>query len=87
MDTTSSCVRNGVNSVKRSAIVADFGNLRDAPASFGTGSLEILEVTKILENASIPCCVLGISALKYYGAGRLRHVSFFVLRQVSFLTC
>ncbi|KAH7314337.1 hypothetical protein BKA65DRAFT_609793 [Rhexocercosporidium sp. MPI-PUGE-AT-0058] len=42
------------------------------PSSEGHGTLEILEVIKIFEAASIPCCVVGISALNYYGAWRKR---------------
>ncbi|KAK2797856.1 hypothetical protein FQN50_009061 [Emmonsiellopsis sp. PD_5] len=44
-----------------------------SPASGGT--CEVLAITKILETAGICCCLVGISALKYYGAGRVRHVS------------
>jgi hypothetical protein len=42
--------------------------------TFGGGTFEILELTKALENASIPCCLLGVPALKYYGAERIQFV-------------
>lgn len=58
--------------------LVNFEDPTDAEATFGGGTLEILEITKTLENASIPCCILGISALKYYGAGRIRFVSGFI---------
>lgn len=48
----------------------------DEQASFGgVGTLEILEVTQLLNGAGITCCMVGISALIYYGAGRVRNVS------------
>jgi hypothetical protein len=40
----------------------------------GAGTSEILEVTKILERANIPCCIVGVHALKYFGAGRVAMV-------------
>jgi hypothetical protein len=48
----------------------------DAQASCnGHGTLEILEITQILESAGIPCCIVGVSALKYFGAWIMRNVS------------
>lgn len=47
----------------------------DKLSSFGgAGTLEILEVIKILENADICSMLVGISALNYYGAPRIRLV-------------
>jgi hypothetical protein len=47
----------------------------DKPSSFGgRGTLEARQVTRILENAGIPCCICGISALIYYGAARVKNV-------------
>lgn len=47
----------------------------DAQASCdGKGTLEAIEIINKLESAGIPCCLVGISALIYYGAGRLRMV-------------
>ncbi|KAL2071338.1 hypothetical protein VTL71DRAFT_12573 [Oculimacula yallundae] len=43
------------------------------PPSGPHGVLEILEVIKILQKHDIPCCCVEISALKYYGAPRVRH--------------
>lgn len=40
----------------------------------GHGTLEILEIIESLKNAGITCCIVGLSALKYYGARRLREV-------------
>jgi hypothetical protein len=45
------------------------------PSCGGHGTLEILEVTHLLDGAGITCCLVGISALIYYGAGRGRRVS------------
>ncbi|KAE9363252.1 hypothetical protein N431DRAFT_498990 [Stipitochalara longipes BDJ] len=39
----------------------------------GHGTLDILEVTQILEKAGIPCCIVGKSALKYFGAWIMRN--------------
>jgi len=51
-------------------------NLDDEEPSFGGhGTLETLQVTKLLEGAGITCCIVGISALIYYGAARGRRVS------------
>jgi hypothetical protein len=45
------------------------------PSFGGHGTLEILEATQLLDGAGITCCLVGISALIYYGAGRGRRVS------------
>ncbi|KAF2490759.1 hypothetical protein BU16DRAFT_516621 [Lophium mytilinum] len=39
----------------------------------GAGTLEILEVTRLFEKAGLPCCMVGISALIYFGAWRVRN--------------
>lgn len=44
------------------------------PSCGGHGILEILEVTRFLEAHGIECCVVGVSALMFYGAGRSRDV-------------
>jgi hypothetical protein len=49
------------------------------PSCNGHGTLEILEVTRILEKHDIACCITGVAALVYYGAGRGRDVSSSVL--------
>jgi hypothetical protein len=55
---------------------ADFGSPDDAYASEGGyGTSDILKVVNILENSGITCCMTGISALKWFGAGRVRWVS------------
>ncbi|KAI0429892.1 hypothetical protein F5Y09DRAFT_331470 [Xylaria sp. FL1042] len=47
----------------------------EQPASnSGRGTDDALRVTMILEDANITCCLVGISALIFYGAGRLRPV-------------
>lgn len=38
----------------------------------GHGTDDTLVVTRILEEHGIPCCLVGISALVFYGAGRVR---------------
>ncbi|KAM5387253.1 hypothetical protein ACJA88_001605 [Fusarium oxysporum] len=39
----------------------------------GHGTDDALTVTRILEAADIPCCMVGICALIFYGAARVRH--------------
>ncbi|KUI58413.1 hypothetical protein VP1G_05713 [Cytospora mali] len=47
--------------------------LSDGEASNrGHGTDDTLRVTQILEEHGIPCCLVGISALMFYGAGRVR---------------
>jgi hypothetical protein len=41
----------------------------------GHGTQEILEVITALDRAAIPSCIVGISALMYFGARRVRNVS------------
>ena len=43
--------------------------------TFSDGILEIQNVTRIFEEAGICCCLSGISALIFHGAGRVRGVS------------
>ncbi|PNY18834.1 UDP-glucose 6-dehydrogenase [Tolypocladium capitatum] len=42
------------------------------PSFGGHGTLEALQVSQILEDRGVPCCFCGVSALIYYGAGRVR---------------
>lgn len=44
----------------------------------GRGTDDALTVTRILEAADIPCCIVGTCALIFYGAARVRHVCFSV---------
>ncbi|KAF7717318.1 Uncharacterized protein PECH_004112 [Penicillium ucsense] len=44
----------------------------EVPSCGGHGTLEILSVTRFLEEHGIECCLVGVSALIYYGAGRVR---------------
>lgn len=46
----------------------------EVPSCGGHGTLEILEVTRYLEDNGIECCIVGVSALMFYGAGRVRDV-------------
>lgn len=48
--------------------------LTPAASDSGHGMVEILKVTQALEQ-NMPCCLVGTSALKYYGANRVRGVS------------
>lgn len=41
----------------------------------GKGILEALDVICVIEDAAIPCCVVGGHALKYYGVPRAACVS------------
>lgn len=49
----------------------------EVPSCGGHGTLEILTITRFLEEHGIECCIVGVSALIYYGAGRVRDVSSF----------
>lgn len=40
----------------------------------GYGTDDTLAVTRALEKNAIPCCLVGIAALVFYGADRLRDV-------------
>ena len=40
----------------------------------GHGDSEIRVVTHILEEGGIPCCIIGVSALMFYGVPRVRDV-------------
>lgn len=40
----------------------------------GYGTDDTLAVTCVLEEHGIPCCLVGIAALVFYGAGRVRDV-------------
>ena len=40
----------------------------------GYGTDDTLAVTRALEEHGIPCCLVGIAALVFYGAGRVRDV-------------
>ncbi|KAJ5902849.1 hypothetical protein N7495_003377 [Penicillium taxi] len=44
----------------------------EVPSSGGHGTLEILEVTRYLETHGVECCIVAVSALIFYGAGRTR---------------
>ena len=46
----------------------------EVPSCGGHGTYEILEVTRFLEHHGIECCLVGVSALIFYGAGRVRNV-------------
>ena len=55
------------------------GLSKDTQASCGGhGITEILRLMQILEGEGLgPCCGVGVSALMYYGASRVRFVSSF----------
>jgi len=49
----------------------------DSMASYGgAGTWEISDVIRILQKAGITCCLMGTSALIYYGAAGVRNVSY-----------
>lgn len=50
----------------------------EVPSCGGHGTLEILEVIRFLERHGIECCIVGVSALMFYGAGRVRDVRYTV---------
>lgn len=47
----------------------------ECASNCGYGTDDILAVTRVLEQHGIPCCLVGIAALVFYGAGRVRDVS------------
>jgi hypothetical protein len=47
----------------------------ESASNHGYGTDDTLAVTQVLEQHDIPCCLVGIAALVFYGAGRLRDVS------------
>lgn len=52
-------------------------DLSDGEASnHGRGTDDTFRTTQILEEHGIPNCLVGVSALKFYGAGRVRDVSY-----------
>jgi hypothetical protein len=51
-----------------------FGSPGDEYPDPGNG--EVLEVITALQEAEIPCCIVGTAALIYFGAGRVTDVSF-----------
>jgi hypothetical protein len=69
------------------AIMADYISLGTPgdvyPSCGGHGTLEILEVIKILKSADIPCCVVGISALRYFGADRFERCEYSFMIQTG----
>lgn len=52
------------------------GNLGDIYPPDG-GSQQAKDVTDALESAGIPCCLVGVAALKYFGAARISEASRF----------
>lgn len=42
-----------------------------------SGKAEVIEVIKLLESAGISCCVVGTTALKYFGAHRATEVNWY----------
>lgn len=41
----------------------------------GDGVAEIREITQLFEEDGIECCIVGVRALMFYGAGRVQDVS------------
>ena len=60
---------NGVVVVDMASIPGNTSGLK--PGSFGHGNLEMLDVVTLLETAGITCCMVGVYALRYYGAWRV----------------
>jgi hypothetical protein len=52
----------------------------------GHDTLEVLEVTKVLDNAGILCCLVGTSALKYFGALIMRKLGWILAFNILLLT-
>jgi len=47
---------------------------------------EVLEVITALQDAKIPCFIVGTAALIYFGAGRVTDVRFALCRLLAILT-
>lgn len=54
--------------------VASESHNEKSASNSGRGTDDALTVTRILEAFDIPCCLVGISALIFYGAARVRPV-------------
>lgn len=52
-----------------------FPGLRTEVGRDSRGPDDILGVIGLLNNANIPTCIVGVNALRYYGAGRITSVS------------
>lgn len=67
-----------VNPVDQPALpgLRDYSGKETSPQ----GINEILEVVNHLASGNIPSCVIGVKALRYYGAARITDVSPSVIR-------
>lgn len=62
----------GGRSLSSPPLVEDlFPGLRDNDGHPSEGADDILDVIKLLNVATIPVCIVGVNALRYYGAGRV----------------
>lgn len=77
LGTTSQAGSDSDNQTKESGDCSDtestYSNERSSNNGHGTD--DTLAVTQVLEQHGIPCCLVGIAALVFYGAGRVRDVS------------
>lgn len=46
----------------------------ESASNWGHGTDDTLAVTRVLEKHGIDCCLVGVAALVFYGAGRVRDV-------------
>lgn len=53
----------------------------------GTGTLGVLEVTRLLEGAGLPCCIIGISSLIYFGANMVERASALLKTRDAYEPC
>lgn len=63
---------NKIDESKTSDTKSIYSN--ECASNRGHGTDDTLAVTSTLEEHGIPCCLVGIAALVFYGAGRLRDV-------------
>ncbi|GKZ18608.1 hypothetical protein AbraIFM66951_007628 [Aspergillus brasiliensis] len=74
LGTTSQAGSDSDNQTKESGDCSDtestYSNERSSNNGHGTD--DTLAVTQVLEQHGIPCCLVGIAALVFYGAGRVR---------------
>lgn len=70
--------------IKAASSTSSGDGFLDKPTSNGSHGTDVaLRVSQILEEHGIPCCFVGISALTFYGAARVRPVHVFLRMLLS----
>ena len=73
MQTDDMEVRKDPVPVLRSADMFPGQRFFEGPYSYGVD--DVREAIRLLKTADIPACIVGVNALRYYGAGRVTWVS------------